>query len=547
LPPSISTEKLMKTQRISIVLSAATIFFVTSVISSLCVAQQIQAPVQSFAQVETQASPQLYPKRSIHHDGILNSDSLPFYIVRLDSVWADVSNGNEYTYSCEVYNTTSNPLTIYFLRSQQLPFAWVTSVCWGTTCYADSVTSESYTIPPNGSAGLQLNVTPVLTDYSDTSKVWLRVGVVDSIADTVQLPFYSSFRPGNPPIIFQWSGTPIFQYAFNGSGNHTLTNNILVNRAGVSTKYYFSMQDSLPDGWSAQYCISSNCTSEAKDSSVFEPYGDVSLSGYEQRVKFNLIEPVLLKKDSAIFYLSIHPSTENPADSANYRFVAVVNTHLLNPVTNLPVTGGSPDTITAQFENLLTVADGYHFSLRTMLPTGWSLENYCVGDSCSSGSDIISPFDANGGAKANQNVVFALNTQASARIDTGILYLSSYPIDNPGDLRIDTLYAVTNPQSGVSTNSDVTTAGLAVTNVWPNPVYGSGKLTLDILTDRAGACLARIYDIAGIEQATVDLGTLRVGENEVQIANPNLHSGEYIIRIEQGNDASEVIRINYIR
>jgi hypothetical protein len=510
------------------------------------VAQQVQVPAQSYAQVEAQAAPQLYPKRSIHHDGILNSDSLPFYIVRLDSAWADVSNGNEYTYSCEVYNTTSNPLTIYFLRSQQLPFAWVTSVCWGTTCYADSVTSKSYTIPPNGSAGLQLNVTPVLTDYSDTSKVWLRVGVVDSGADTVQLPFYSSFHPGNPPIIFQWYGTPVFQYAFNGSGIHTLSN-VLENRSGDTTNYHFSLQDSLPSGWSAQYCVSSNCTYGSADSSVFEPFEGTENLGYQQRVKFNLIEPVLTKKDSAVFYLSIHPSTGNPADSANYRFAAVVNTHLLDPVTNLPVTGGSFDTITAEFKNQLTIADGYHFSLRTMLPTGWSLESYCVGDSCSSGSDVISPFEASSGTKGNQNVVFTLKTQASAQPDTGILYLSSYPVDNPGDLRIDTLYAITNPLSGVSTNSDVTTAGLAVTNAWPNPVYGSGKLTLDILTDRAGACLARMYDIAGIEQAAVDLGTLRVGENEVQIANPNLHSGEYIIRIEQGDEASEVIRINYIK
>jgi hypothetical protein len=527
----------MNSSRIRIALFAAAIFFASGIFSSSSFAQQ---------PVETQAAPLLYPKRSLRPEGVLNSDSMSFNVVRKDSDWADVSSGTQYTYNCKVFNTTSNPLDVYFLRSQRLPIGWVTSVCWGVTCFPNGDSLESYSIAPHDSAALELNVTPILSETPDSSTVWLRVGIVDSAADTVQLAFYSSFRPGNPPLIFDWYSTPKYHTAFNGPGTYLLSN-FLQNHSAYAHNVQFSMQDTIPQGWTLTKCVEDSCSWDQSVVYPFAAYGD-SLNRNLHRIKFTIKVPVLTKKDSVVLHLGVNPKTENPADSANYRFVAVVNSHLVDSVSNRPFLSGAGDTITAQLKNLLTVGNSYHFSLSTVLPSGWSVNSLCVGDSCSSGSEVTSPFDAIGALKANQSVVVRLKTVASVQPDTGILYLSSYPADNPSDLRIDTFHAVANPSSEVTVNSNIDeTAGLAVTNAWPNPVYGNGKLSLDILTDHAGSCKAIFYDLAGIEQATVDLGTLHLGANEIQIPNPNLSSGEYIIRIDQGNDASEVIRINFVR
>jgi len=528
----------------STILFSSAAFIALCLITSPGFAQQQDPSIQQKGSIETQATPRLYPK------GSMTPASLPFEIIGSSSDWTDVSDGATHDTGVRIVNTSSSPITAYFRRTYRMPLGWSSSVCWGQSCYSPADDSENYVIAPGDTATLQLNLSPALSDYPDSSTVWLRAGVVGLPEDTIQLVFRDSFIPAASPLIFKWAQGSIFQFVFAGTGTHFISD-ILENHAAANTNYHFSTQDSIPQGWSlSKYCVGNSCTSGASDSSVFEGYS--TISAYQQKINFTLKVPVLTKKDSVVLYLSVHPQTENHADSANYRFVAVVNTHLLdggssNP--NFPYVNfftGNSSTITTQFKNLLTIPDSYHFSVSSMLPKGWTLLNYCVGDSCSSGAEVVSPFDATGGVNAIQNLAFTVQTPALTSPDSCLIYLTSYPLDNPGDLRMDTLHLIGNPQSNVAANSEET-AGLAVTNAWPNPVYGSDKLTLDILTDREGTGLARIYDINGMEQANIDLGVLHFGANEVQIANPNLHSGEYIIRVEQANESSEVVRINYIK
>src|ERR1700733_4696937 len=173
----ITSQGSMNTPRIRIVLFAAALFLASSVNSSFCFAQQQASPVLA-APVQTQATPQLYPKRSLSGNRTLNTELLPFQFIRLDSDWADVSSGNEFVYSNTIRNASADTVTIYFFRTQQLPPGWSTSVCWGATCYSPEDSTEVYTIPPGDSASLSLDLTPSLSDYPDSSTVWLRAGVV---------------------------------------------------------------------------------------------------------------------------------------------------------------------------------------------------------------------------------------------------------------------------------------------------------------------------------------------------------------------------------
>jgi hypothetical protein len=103
------------------------------------------------------------------------------------------------------------------------------------------------------------------------------------------------------------------------------------------------------------------------------------------------------------------------------------------------------------------------------------------------------------------------------------------------------------PLSIVASSQSGARAGLVVTNAWPNPLHPSTTLHLEILSDKEAPVIAGIYDLDGTEKATLDLGQLNPGSNELQVAVPDLPSGEYIIRIQQGADAPEIVRINYIK
>lgn len=104
------------------------------------------------------------------------------------------------------------------------------------------------------------------------------------------------------------------------------------------------------------------------------------------------------------------------------------------------------------------------------------------------------------------------------------------------------------PQAESSVSNGVSNAGLAVTNAWPNPMHPSNELHLEVMSDIAGAGTAKLYDLDGSVKATLNLGELTSGPNELQVSLPeDLLSGEYILRITEGNSASEIVRINYVK
>jgi len=372
--------------------------------------------------------PRPLPHTTMHTAG------LDFSITR-DTNWQNVSDGVEHAFVVNVHNSSPDTLAIYFSRNQQLPAGWKSSVCWGPTCYSDADDSELATVPPDSIAVLSLDLTPALSDAPDSSVVWLRLGVIGSAtSDTMLLPFYASYVPPNPPLVFQWPVTTVNSRSYEGPGVWSLSN-FLENHAGKPLSYSLSIQDSVPAGWSLTFCDRQN------PSTGFGDYEDVCASGdslianfskafdstYRQRIKFTLNAPTVTKEDSAVIHLSVHPLTSNPADSGNYRFVMIVR-----------------------------------------------------------------------------------------------------------------------PQSNVAGELD-DRAGLAVTNAWPNPLHSSGSLHLEILTDRAGQANGVIYDLTGAQKGTLDLGMLQEGTNELQLSIPPLSSGEYIIRVNQGSSASEVVRINYVK
>ncbi len=110
----------------------------------------------------------------------------------------------------------------------------------------------------------------------------------------------------------------------------------------------------------------------------------------------------------------------------------------------------------------------------------------------------------------------------------------------------NTIPTSANPASSVALQPGER-AGLVVTNAWPNPLHPASTLHLEVLTDQEGSVTAGIYDLAGTQKGTLELGQMGAGSNELQVAMPDLPSGEYIIRIQQGTDAPEVVRINYIK
>jgi hypothetical protein len=363
--------------------------------------------------------------------------SLPFAVSVGASNRVQVSSDSTYTFYCEVTNESKSPDTLYFKRSQLLPAAWNTSVCLTPgECYSTGTDSIVFILSPkatlNSSISLSLNVDPSLSNVSDSTIVWLRVGMVGSPLDTMQLPFYISFLPLEPALVFLWNGVtgngPSFDTSFVGEGSYSISN-FLENGFGFGANYFFTIQDSLPEGWSLGTCVRSNYGSScATGDTLTVNFSDFGDSTYQQEVLFSLNAPNVNKQDSAIIYLGVHPLISTPADSATYRFSMVV------------------------------------------MPTGAS-------------------------------VATALDTRS----------------------------------------------GITISNVWPNPLHFGSILHLTVLAGQAGSVTAGIYGLDGTLKGALEFGSLNGGSNDLQISIPDLPSGEYVVRIQQGSNDPEIVRFNYIK
>ena len=147
--------------------------------------------------------------------------------------------------------------------------------------------------------------------------------------------------------------------------------------------------------------------------------------------------------------------------------------------------------------------------------------------------------------------VFALsisNASAQQLIHSSVVShtIAAKPIDPVSAKDSSTVNVGVNQTSSVSTAS-AAHAGMVITNAWPNPLHPASTLHLEVLSDRQGSVTAGIYDLDGSEKGTLDLGQLNSGTNELQVDFPDLPSGEYIVRMQQGSDTPEIVRINYIK
>jgi hypothetical protein len=249
-----------------------------------------------------------------------SSDSLPFSVT-LSTTPLIASSEDDALFEGFIANNSTDSLSIRFDRTQNLPLGWTSSVCFGTFCYAPSVSSDSYLFNPNQNLALIIHQYPALSDMPDTATIYLRLSApAKDPADTMLLKLVTYFVPPDPPLIFKFSDTNYTQ-TFIGTGLHFLSPT-LENHAAQKVTYALTMQDSLPDGWTATMKIGS----KSGTSIQYPFYGIGNVDGNDQQViTFSINATNVTKTDSAIIYLSVHPETTNPADSANYRFVAVVN------------------------------------------------------------------------------------------------------------------------------------------------------------------------------------------------------------------------------
>ena len=351
------------------------------------------------------------------------AQTLPFSVT-LDTAPLNANSEDDYPFIGSLTNTSSDSLRIQFDRVQIVPRGWSSSVCFGQSCYAPSVSQASDVFAPGESRQLIVHQYPTTSDVPDTMTIYLRISTPDlNEADTTLLTLVTYYTPPDPPLIFKFSDGTNFSQSFMGSGLH-LMSPTLENHSGDSVDYDLSMQTQLPLGWSVGMQVGDSSGTDIHY--TFYPMGD--LDGNDQHpIQFRITAPTVTQVDSAVIFLSVHPQTSNPADSANYRFVAIVR-----------------------------------------------------------------------------------------------------------------------PANGVSAAGSGN-SGLAVVSAWPNPLGANTKLNLDIITDRSGAGKAYIYTIEGMEAAVIDLGGLSKGSNHLQIADLNVPSGNYIIRIQQVASFCEPVHVNLLR
>jgi hypothetical protein len=526
----------MKIFTLLVVLLAATASY-----AQIGTSQRIHTIVATHPPVNTQVTMHLESRHNMRVNHAAGAE-LPFTIV-VDSLQSNVNDGKQHAYLGTITNRTDDTLQVFFRRQQDVPCGWTSSVCFGSLCFPATQDNAVTLLAPGQSLALTLDINPALSEHPDTSHVYITLGAGDMAAssDTMLYHFVTTFEPSNPPIIFGWASLPKDVYSFNGGGLH-LFSAILQHRACSTLPYHFSMQAQLPAGWTASYTVGKSETSTGALTYSFAGAGDLQ-GADRQKIQFKVTAPTLAKTDSAVIYLSVHPETSNPADSMLYKFTAVFVGYQVVPPPLYVDTGKTEHTVAAIINSFATDTTQYEFLLDRPLPPSWNV-SFCIGDSCSQSNKLNYQFPP----KSSKSILVTIQTPVLTGADSSALSFLVRPTNNPSDsTRINFQVLFLPESSGVVLGNPEDRAGLAVLNVWPNPVHASANLNFDIMTDRDGPAIAHVYDVVGSEVYTSTMDGLSVGENHVQLGGLNLPSGDYMIVIQQGKATSEAIRINYVK
>jgi hypothetical protein len=464
--------------------------------------------------------------------------------VTIDTDKMDVSDGKDHTFNGTITNTADTALYLFFRRYQVVPNGWTSSVCFGSSCYANTVDSMGQVFGARQSQKLIIHAVPALEEKPDSCTIFLTLGSASgNPADTTMIAVKAYFWPGPHPIIFKLDDSKVRWSVIGGGQPHLFTPNFQ-NLSGDPVMYHFLMQpERMPAGWNTVFCVVDNCPGGTDESHQFDPvYGD----NYSEKVTIKLTSPALTEKDSAIFYFSVHPQTQNPADSAIYRFVAILNDYSFSHPAKSAFAGPGEHRDSDSFHNYSGQAATWHYSLKSVKPTGWT-SRFCVGDSCSNGQEVRNSFSADGTPASDQPVNFYVNSLAVSQRDSAVLYLHVSKESNPSDSATYRVVEYVDPQDAIAEPTPQRSGIIAVTNAWPNPVVGFSRLNLEIVTDNPGHAVAVVYDMAGVEKAVLDLGELSGGINRIQLGSFGVPSGDYIIRVNQGEVSSQPVLVNCLK
>jgi len=262
---------------------------------------------------------------------------------------------------------------------------------------------------------------------------------------------------------------------------------------------------------------------------------------------------------SPVIYIRLSALTGDPADSVLLQFKSNYtpsdpHTYLWqNTVFTRTFNGSGKHPLGGQIQNRLCSYDTMSITSQQVLPAGWT-GKFCVASTACSMNDttikysFASTGDPLGYDSRTINYTITVPTTQKT-VDSAILYVSVHPkggtVADSGNYRFSLV--VNPPPQGVEADPSAPRAGVVVVNAWPNPIMAASKLNLDIMTDRDGPAIAHIYDMSGIEKATLEVGEIAVGSNRVTLSGLAVPSGDYILRIQQDGANSGPVRISYIR